>query len=52
MYLFAPYVCKWWKRQEDIRSPGPGIIGSAELPDWVLQTKFRSSARAVSTLNF
>lgn len=52
MHLFAPYVCKCWKRQEDIRSPDPGIIGSAELHDWVLQTEFRSSTRAVSTLNF
>lgn len=32
--------------------PDPGIIGSAELHDWVLQTEFRSSTRAVSTLNF
>lgn len=40
------------KRQEDIRSLGPGKIGSAELHDWALQTEFRSSAWALSTLNF
>lgn len=38
-----------WGPEEDMRSPGAGVTDNCQLM-WVLGTKIRSSARAVSTL--
>lgn len=38
-----------WVPEEDMRSPGAGVTDNCQLM-WVLGTKIRSSARAVSTL--
>ena len=42
------YECR---PEEDIGSPEAGVPGSCELPIGALETKFKSSARTVSTRN-
>lgn len=38
-------------RGDEIKSPGAEVIGSCELPTWVIETELTSSERAGSAFN-
>lgn len=40
-----------WNQERDEGSPRAEIKGGCKLPEWVLGTKFESSAKAVCTPN-
>lgn len=50
IYMYHMHVWCPWRPEEDIRSPGTGVMNSSEPPYGVLGTKHRSSARVTNAL--
>ena len=51
IYIYAPGVYKCWRKQEEVRAPGIGVMGVVSSLIWASGAKLELSTRQQRTFN-